>query len=130
MNYFAIPGIEFEKGNVRSDLIIEKVCEAYEYETGFAVSTQDVRGRTRKAQVVDARSISAYLIESAYSLGCTEVGKLLNRDHASVLHYWGRTRDYMNYDPLTKKVMETAKSYLTPYKINWKHVPFGKMKVQ
>lgn len=130
MNYFVIPGIEFDASQVRTDLIIRTVCEYYEKETGLRITTKDIKSKIRKQNVVDARSISAYLLESAYGLGCTKIGRIINRDHASVLHYWGRTRDYMEYDHLTKSVVEKAKSSLTPYNINWKPVRFGAMKMK
>ena len=52
----------------------------------FGVKTDDLKGRARNKQIVVPRHIAMYLLREDAHLSTPEVGRLLNRDHTTVLH--------------------------------------------
>jgi chromosomal replication initiator protein len=52
----------------------------------FGVKTDDLKGKARNKQVVVPRQIAMYLLREDAHLSTPEVGRLLNRDHTTVLH--------------------------------------------
>ncbi len=52
----------------------------------FGVKTDDLKGKARNKQIVVPRHIAMYLLREDAHLSTPEVGRLLNRDHTTVLH--------------------------------------------
>ena len=63
------------------DDILEHVCSFY------GVSPNDVKGKSRKREVVVPRQLSMYLAKKYTNLPVSRIGKLIgSRDHSTVLH--------------------------------------------
>jgi chromosomal replication initiator protein len=52
----------------------------------FGVKLEDLKGKARHKQIVVPRQIAMYLLYEDARLSTPEVGRLLNRDHTTVLH--------------------------------------------
>jgi chromosomal replication initiator protein len=52
----------------------------------FGVKADDLKGKARNKQIVVPRHIAMYLLREDAHLSTPEVGRLLNRDHTTVLH--------------------------------------------
>jgi len=52
----------------------------------FDVDVESLKGRSRHKQVVVPRQVAMYLLREDAHLSTPEVGRLLNRDHTTVLH--------------------------------------------
>lgn len=52
----------------------------------FGVRADDLKGKARNKQIVVPRHIAMYLLREDGHLSTPEVGRLLNRDHTTVLH--------------------------------------------
>src|SRR5437764_1414304 len=52
----------------------------------FGLKTDDLKGKARNKQIVGPRHIAMYLLREDGHLSTPEVGRLLNRDHTTVLH--------------------------------------------
>jgi len=52
----------------------------------FGVTVDDLQGKFRHKQIVGPRQIAMYLLREDAHLSTPEVGRLLNRDHTTVLH--------------------------------------------
>jgi chromosomal replication initiator protein len=52
----------------------------------FGVKSDDLKGKARNKQIVLPRHIAMYLLREDGHLSTPEVGRLLNRDHTTVLH--------------------------------------------
>ena len=63
------------------DKIIQAVCKIWN------VSLDDVCGRSRKQDVVYTRMTIAYFLRQYTTLSTTEIGRLINRDHSTIVHY-------------------------------------------
>ena len=51
------------------------------------MSIDDVCGRSRKQEVVYTRMIIAYFLRQYTTLSTTKIGRLINRDHSTIIHY-------------------------------------------
>jgi chromosomal replication initiator protein len=67
--------------------------------THYGVSPDAIRGKQRDKRTALARQVAIYLLrqETRYSL--TEIGKLLNRDHSTIVHNLARISQSMKTDP-------------------------------
>jgi chromosomal replication initiator protein len=52
----------------------------------FGVKADDLKGKARHKQIVGPRHVAMYLLREDGHLSTPEVGRLLNRDHTTVLH--------------------------------------------
>ena len=52
----------------------------------YGVNADDLKGRSRHKQIVEPRQIAMYLLREDAHLSTPEVGRMLNRDHTTVLH--------------------------------------------
>ena len=64
-----------------NDKIIQTVCKTWNR------SLDDVCGRSRKQDVVYTRMTIAYFLRRHTTLSTTEIGRLINRDHSTIVHY-------------------------------------------
>ena len=52
----------------------------------YGVKADDLKARSRHKQIVEPRQIAMYLLREDAHLSTPEVGRMLNRDHTTVLH--------------------------------------------
>ena len=52
----------------------------------YGISADDLKGRSRQKQIVVPRQIAMYLLREDAHLSTPDVGRLLDRDHTTVLH--------------------------------------------
>lgn len=62
----------------------------------------DVYSRRRQRHVVDGRMVFALLLEEQ-GVGCAEIGRILGRNHATVLHYFRRGNGLLETDSRFRK---------------------------
>lgn len=64
-----------------NDKIIQTVCKAWNR------SLEDVCGKSRKQEVVYTRITIAYVLRRYTTLSIKRIGRLINRDHSTIIHY-------------------------------------------
>jgi len=52
----------------------------------FGIKADDLKGKARHKQIVGPRQVAMYLLREDGHLSTPEVGRLLNRDHTTVLY--------------------------------------------
>ena len=52
----------------------------------YGVNADDLKGRSRHKQIVEPRQVAMHLLREDAHLSTPEIGRLLNRDHTTVLH--------------------------------------------
>ena len=62
------------------DLVISQVCKFY------SVDEATLKGTQRNRGTVEARHVAVYLMRKLTNLSSPEIGKVLNRDHATILY--------------------------------------------
>jgi chromosomal replication initiator protein len=90
MNPYVIPGLRGVKVpakyfamsyKIKSEDVIDAVCETY------CVSVDDIRGKSRKRYIVEARQVISWVLVKKMGMTLAEVGKtfLGGRDHTTVI---------------------------------------------
>ncbi len=75
------------------DDIVEKVC------SHFHVSPEEVNGKCRKRNLVEARQVSMYLAQKHTKLTASRIGKLVaGRDHSTVIHSCEKVEERLKMD--------------------------------
>jgi len=78
----------------RAHQIIRVVCER------FAISSEDIRRNSRVAQTVMARQICMTLLREFTNLSFAKVGRLLGKNHTTVVHGVKRMTRLRTTDPI------------------------------
>jgi chromosomal replication initiation ATPase DnaA len=65
----------------------------------FDLSKEEVLGKRRLKQIVNARHMLYYLayVKTKYTL--PEIGRMLGRDHTTILHGYQKVKNQKGYDP-------------------------------
>lgn len=72
----------------------------------FQVKTADLRGATRRQQIVRARGIAMYLARTLTDNSLQQVGKYFgDRDHSTVLHACRKTESLLDSDPAIRETV-------------------------
>jgi chromosomal replication initiator protein len=72
--------VKVDNHPVTLDDIIESVCQHYQ------VTPEEVSGKSRKRNLVIARQVSMFLAQKHTKMPASRIGKLIGRDHSTVLH--------------------------------------------
>lgn len=56
----------------------------------YGVTTAELRGHRRTKQVAWARQVAYWLLREQFEMSCSQVARLFERDHTSVLHAWSK----------------------------------------
>lgn len=56
----------------------------------FKITRDDVLGTSKVRHIVDARAVACYAAHRLLGITCVEVGRVLNKDHTTVLYACGR----------------------------------------
>lgn len=74
----------------------------------FSVRLRDIRGPSRKKQVVYARGAAVYLARRLLGLSFQHIGAFFgNRDHTTILHSYRKTKKLLADDPAVGHLVET-----------------------
>ena len=93
-----IIGYQFRKPKkVEIDSVINKVCVKYE------VSKVELFSKVRTKDIVRARNIIHNIFNEKYKMSLTDIGKIFNQDHTTVLNsiQMKQKREYYWYDNQT-----------------------------
>ncbi len=95
-----------EQETVTPEAVIKSVCSYYK------ISKSDLLGKNKKQELVRARQICAYLMCDMLSLPLINVGKLLARDHATIIHSRDRIADFIKVNDRVAKDVDDIKNII------------------
>jgi hypothetical protein len=88
---------------------IDEYCEIQNVDKGILFS------KRRDRDLVERRMILAFFLRNRTKLTWSEIGKIMNRNHASIIHYCTKIEDYLDVYPhlqrMFKSTIELFKSY-------------------
>ena len=84
MSYWTQPAMK-ERLDIKQQIqaaqsIISKVAKFY------GLTTNEILGRCRERRLIKARFLSIYFIKQKTEFTLVTIGKIFNRDHASIIH--------------------------------------------
>lgn len=97
-NYITISKVTFD-----SDKIIEKVCKYFE------VSKNQLLGKDRKKELSYPRQICMYLLDNMLGMPNTSIGKIFNKDHATVIYCKNKIDKLLKSDKLLQTQIKDIK---------------------
>jgi len=111
MNYWSTVGLDRSpaKKEDRQNNLIIKVCELY------GITLESLSSKTRIRNVVEARFVLFYILHKIQGLTSPEVGKLFNKNHATVLHGCTTISGFIEFD---KKFEEKVSKLINQNKFN------------
>lgn len=90
-----------EKKDITIDQIVDDTCDCCN------VKQEDIFGKSRKANIVEARQLSIYLAQKHIKMTHSKIGALIgNRDHATVIHSIKTIENRLQHD---KELQTTLK---------------------
>ena len=95
-----------EHETVTPEAVIKSVCSYYK------ISKSDLLGKNKKQEIVRARQICAYLMCEMLSLPLVNVGKLLARDHATIIHSRDKIADFIKVNDRVAKDVDDIKNII------------------
>lgn len=73
--------------------LFERVCRK------FSVTEKELKSRTRKKAITEARHFMMYYLVVELGMGLTEAGRIFGRDHTSVMYARDRIAGYLKIYP-------------------------------
>ena len=91
MSYWAAPSLLSPKqpNEVKTDNIIQDVCEVY------GIELADLMSKARHRILVEPRQVLFYILHKKLNIPCVKVGKMFNKNHATVLHGANNIKTFM-----------------------------------
>ena len=91
MNYWAAPELLSPKqpNDVKIDNIIADVCEVY------GIELADLMSKARHRILVEPRQVLFYILHKKLNIPSVKVGKMFNKNHATVLHGANNIKTFM-----------------------------------
>ncbi len=101
-----LTNIKIDKNiQVDSNRILHAVSDYY------SISIEQIKGSSRKNQVVIARQIAMYLIRTILDTPLIEIGKIFsNRDHTTVMHSIAKVDNMLKTDSQLENVISTLRT--------------------
>ncbi len=72
-----------DPGNIPNDAMVEKILLSISKKYG--VSVEDIKSKKKTDNIANARHISVYIIRKLTDLSLKEIGKILGRDHSTII---------------------------------------------
>ena len=85
MNYWSMPSLRERQKAMKEKInyvenIIKEICKYY------SLTTEQIKGKSRKREIVKARFISIYIIKNETDFTLSAIRRIFNRDHSTILH--------------------------------------------
>lgn len=96
-----IQDIKFNKSKVTPEMILEVVAK------NCNVTIEEILSNTRKRNSVDARHYYCAVLRKQLGYSVTAIGKLVNKDHTTIVHGTQKFYDRCSIDESYKKVYDS-----------------------
>ncbi len=84
----------------------------------YGITVDNILSRRRIRRYVDARAVVCYLLCFTQGYSTTEVGKVINRDHSSVVYFNKKTTDWLRMPFLNAKGVKAIHKLVMKYGSN------------
>ena len=110
---YVYPGLEEMTGKVVMVQFVNDLCHDRN------LNLQDVLGRTRRREYVETRQVAMYILREYEKKTFHDIGRLFDRDHATVIHAWKKFKSLMSVgDKEAEEIYSSAKRIYLYQKIH------------
>ncbi len=110
INYIVVPGLKFKNKfgdpNWRKPEIMKVICEV------FHVGMDEIMGRLRQQRIVTARQIAMAMLHRHTMMNKSDIAKMFDRDHTSVLHSLRTVKNLSYVDEDYKQQISTIEELI------------------
>ena len=92
------------------DKFIEDFCEHFDTPSSVLLS------QNRSRDLVDKRAVLAFFLRNMAKMTWSEIAKLMNRTHASIIHYAKTIENLVDIYPHIKEMLTVTYKLYDPYK--------------
>lgn len=89
---------------------IDQIFKAIDRETG--VTREQITGKSRLQQIVYARAIAAWFLRQS-GLSYPQIGKVINRQHCTVIYHLRKHDDECTYNREYRKMFDKINNAMT-----------------
>lgn len=76
----------------------------------FKTDADTILGKNRSQETVNTRKIAIFMVNDMTDLSSTQIAKIFNRDHSTILHSIKSLKDELNRDPKKKEQLQDVKN--------------------
>ena len=99
--------ITTSKKTFDQDNIIEEVCKY------FSISKNQLLSKSQKKDLSQARQICIYLLNVLLGLPYTEIGKIFNKDHSTIIYCKSKVEKLLKTNKMTETQIKDLKTLIT-----------------
>jgi hypothetical protein len=81
----------------------------------YNITKEQLFGKTRKANIVEARHVFMYILREKFKLSFPAIGRIINRDHTSIMHACDRISKIKQSNIRARSIVEKMLSDDTKY---------------
>lgn len=91
------PRIKYTKKLEDWEIVLTEVCKIYKTTPAMVLSN------SRKAEFTAPRHLFCYVLRYHYTLKTTTIGRILIKDHSTVIHACNQIENYLEYDKILQR---------------------------
>jgi chromosomal replication initiator protein len=110
VSIYALPGIQRKKRSIKAEEILSIVAEY------FNVNVKELKSRKRGKKLCIPRHLYCLIAKSETKLSLREIGELIQRDHATVIHAIKNVGNLVEIYEEEKLMLSDVMSNLAKYK--------------
>jgi len=103
------PKIDITKNEEKWEDVVRSICQVYK------ITPDDIYAKNRNQHIVYARHTFNYICRKRLRMSLMYIGRIINRDHTTVIHSIRQTQDLIEYDrafaTTYKQIIELLDSY-------------------
>lgn len=103
------PRIDITRNKEKWEDVVRAICQVY------SITPDDIYAKNRNQHIVYARHTFNYICRTRLRMQLEWIGRIINRDHTTVIHSVRQTQDLIEYDrqfaSTYKQVIELLDSY-------------------
>jgi len=103
------PRLDIKKNEQTWHDVMKAVCQV------FNMTPDEIQSQSRKQEFVFARHMFCYLCRKHLCISLTEIGRILTRDHSTIINAVSKASDLIEFDRITKQRYEFTMELLGRY---------------
>lgn len=103
------PRLDITKNEQTWHDVMRAVCQT------FNLTPDEIQSQNRKQELIFARHMFCYLCRKHLQMSLADIGRILMRDHSTIINAVSKASDLIEYDKITKQRYELTMELLGRY---------------
>lgn len=84
----------------------------------YGITVDNILSRRRIRRYVDARAVVSYILCATQGFSTNEVGRVLNRNHSSIVYFNKKTKDWLRMPIINDRGVKAIRKLVMKYGSN------------